>query len=188
MEQNVLRKRLIAWSAFMMVVAGLIHFVIVPEHWEHAPAHGLFFLIIGIVQVVWGIAVWRRPTLQLYYIGVLMAGWLIVLYAITRWLPAPFDYGPEAIEGIDLVCKLCEGLGMASLVILILQGPILQAGRIAVWRTILIIVLLSMIAGFLTYDVARAAAPALPWLAAPEKEYHQEHDETIPATPNEHSH
>lgn len=36
----------------MTALAGIIHLWIIPEHWEHAPAHGLFFLGVGIAQIV----------------------------------------------------------------------------------------------------------------------------------------
>ena len=62
MELNSTTKSLIAWSTIATIVAGVIHLVIIPEHWEHAPAHGIFFLVVGIVQIVWGIAIWRKPS------------------------------------------------------------------------------------------------------------------------------
>lgn len=162
----------------MTITAGVIHLVLVPRHVEHAPAHGLFFLVVGLAQIIWGILVWRQPNLKLYYIGAVMAGWLIVLYAVTRWLPAPFAHHPEAIEAIDIVCKLCEGLGMTSLLILIFQGTVLHASRLNVWRAISLIVLVSFAAAFATYGVARAAEPVLPGLAGPVPEHH--HDENAP--------
>ena len=184
MEQNALTKNLIAWSALATVLAGVIHLVIVPDHWKHAPAHGLFFLLVGILQIIWGIAVWRKPSTRLYYIGVVMAGWLIVLYALTRLLPAPFGHGPESIRTIDIVCKLCEGLGMISLAILIFQGLILNAGRAIAWRAMAVIILLSFLVGFVTYGVARAAEPVFPMLSA-----HGHHEEeSAPAAEEEHHH
>ena len=183
MEQNTITKNLVAWSALMTALAGVIHLWIIPEHWAHAPAHGLFFLVVGIAQIIWGIALWRRPSTRLYYIGVLMAGWLIVLYGITRWLPAPFGHGPEGIDTISLVCKLCEALGMVTLGILIFQGLLLNAGRFVAWRAITLIILVSFIAAFATYGVARAAEPIFPSLSAPEEEHH--HDE---GAPEEHQH
>ena len=178
----------------MTALAGFIHLWIIPEHWEHAPAHGLFFLIVGVAQIIWGIAVWHRPSTRLYYIGVLLAGWLIVLYAMTRWLPAPFGHGPEGINTIDLACKICEVLGMITLAILIFQGMLLNAGRLVAWRTIAFIVFLSFIAAFATYGIARAAEPIFPSLSAPVEEPHHDeggpeephHDEGTPAPEHEH--
>jgi hypothetical protein len=194
MEQKSLTKNLVAWSALMTAVAGAIHLWIVPEHWAHAPAHGLFFLVIGIAQIIWGIALWRRPSTRLYYFGVLMAGWLIVLYGITRWLPAPFGHGPEGIDTISLVCKLCEGLGMVTLGILIFQGLLLNAGRFVAWRAITLIILVSFIAAFATYGLARAAEPIFPSLSVPVEEQHHDgnapeeghHDESVSTPEHEH--
>lgn len=42
MEQNQLTKNLVASSALMTVLAGVIHLVIVPENWAHAP-HMVYF-------------------------------------------------------------------------------------------------------------------------------------------------
>jgi hypothetical protein len=182
-EQNSLTKNLVAWSAMMTVLAGVIHLWIIPEHWAHAPAHGLFFLVVGIAQIIWGFALWHQPSKRLYYIGVLMAGWLIVLYGITRWLPAPFGHGPEGFDTISLVCKLCEALGMITLGILIFQGLLLNAGRFVAWRAITLIILVSFLAAFATYGVARAAEPIFPSLSAQVEEHH--HDESAP---EEHHH
>jgi hypothetical protein len=185
MNENILARNLITCSAVMTIIAGIIHLVLVPGHVEHAPAHGLFFLLIGLAQIVWGILVWRQPTLKLYYIGSVMAGWLIVLYGVTRWLPAPFSHGPEGIETIDIVCKLCEGVGLISLLIIIFHGMVLHANQFSAWRTVSLIVLVSFLAAFVTYGVARAAEPIFPKLAGPVDEHH--HDESVPSE-EEHRH
>lgn len=184
MEKNTITGSLVIGSAIMTILAGLIHLVLVPTHIEHAPAHGLFFLLVGLVQIIWGVMIWRRPTLRLYYIGAVMAGWLIVLYALTRWLPAPFSHGPEGIETIDLVCKLCEGLAMISLLILTFQGLVFHARRFNAWKMISSILLISFLAAFVTYGAARAAEPILPWLAGPLEEHH--HDESAPSEEHHH--
>ena len=174
MVEKISTRRLIILSAIMTILAGIIHLILVPLHMEHAPAHGLFFLLVGMAQIVWGIMMWRQPTLRLYYFGAIMAGWLIVLYIVTRLLPAPFSHGPETIETLDLVCKLCEGLGMVSLLILIFQGLVFHAGHFNAWRAISLILLVSFLAGFVTYGLARGAEPVLPWLAGSVEEHHDE--------------
>ena len=186
MEQNTLTKNLIAWSALATIAAGVIHLVIIPEHWEHAPAHGLFFLLVGILQIGWGIIVWRKPSTELYYVGVVMAGWLIVLYVLTRVFPAPFGHGPEGVHAIDVACKLCEGLGMFTLAILIFQGLLLNAGRKAAWRAMVWIVLLSFITAGTTYSAAIAAEPIFPFLSASDGDHH--HGEEATPAPGEEEH
>ena len=170
------RNTLVALSALTTVLAGVIHLWIIPEHWEHSRAHALFFLLVGVAQIVWSVAVWRQPSTRLYYIGAGMAGGLIALYGITRWLPAPFTDGPEEISMIGIVTKVFEGLGMVALVILIFRDLNFRAGRLLARKAIALIILISFIAGFVTYGVALAAEPIFPGLSAPEEEHH--HDET----------
>lgn len=184
MEEHTLTRKLIAASAIMTILAGIIHLVLVPQHIEHAPAHGLFFLLAGLAQILWGTLVWRQPSLKLYYVGAIMAGWLIVLYGVTRWLPAPFAHHPEAIATIDFVCKFCEGVGMITLIILIFQGLVFHTSRFNAWRAVSLIVLVSFLAAFVTYGAARAAEPILPWLAGPVEEH--QHDENIPSDQEQH--
>jgi hypothetical protein len=183
MEQSKTAKSLILLSAAMSTLAGMIHFWLAPIHWFHAPAHGIFFIVIGVAQVLWASLVWRQPSTRLYYIGAIMSGWLIVLYAITRWLPSPFGHGPEGIDLLGVTCKLCEIAAMIPPVILIFQGLILNSGRKAAWQTVALIALFSIVAGFASYTVARAAEPYFPGLSAPsgvvdheENEPHNEHD------------
>jgi hypothetical protein len=176
MEMSANTKNLIAWSAAATILAGVIHLIIVPEHWGHAPAHGVFFLIVGVLQVVWGAAIWRNPTTRLYYIGAVTAGGLIVLYVLTRIFPAPFGHGPEAVAWIDIVCKLCEALGMFTVAILIFQGIALHSGRAPAWRAVVAIVLLAAASGFATYGIARAAEPLFPALAGAEHTDDHEHE------------
>jgi hypothetical protein len=39
-----------------IALAGLVHLLIVPAHYAHAPAHGIFFALAGIVQIAWSVA------------------------------------------------------------------------------------------------------------------------------------
>jgi hypothetical protein len=75
---------------------------------------------------------------------------------------------------------------MLSLLILIFQELLLHAGRLNAWRAISFIVVVSILAGFVTYGVARATEPILPLLAAPAEGHH--HDERIPLPGEEHQH
>jgi uncharacterized membrane protein YuzA (DUF378 family) len=65
MKRNTPSKALIILSAIMTIFAGIIHLMLVSAHMEHAPAHGLFFLLVGIAQNIWGVKVWRLPSLKL---------------------------------------------------------------------------------------------------------------------------
>ena len=61
MERNTPTKALIVLSAIMTILAGIIHLVLVSAHMEHVPAHGLFFLLVGIAQISWGVMSGASP-------------------------------------------------------------------------------------------------------------------------------
>ncbi len=191
MNQSLSAQRLETWAALLIALAGVIHLVIVPQHWAHAPAHGSFFTLVGIAEIAWGTTVWRRPSATLYHIGGVGVGGLVVLWGITRLLPAPYGHGPEPVETFGIVCKVSEGLGMAVLAILVFQATASRTGRFAAWRAVSLLVIAALVAGFLTYGVARAAEPMLPWLGAPAEQHHEHesppepehmHDSAIPGT------
>ena len=107
-----------------------------------------------------------------------MSGWLIVLYVLTRLFPAPFGHGPESIRAIDITCKACEALGMVALTVLIFQGLTLNANSRIAWRTVMLILLFSIVSGFVTYGAAGAAEPLLPALSAQVEEH--DHEGSVP--------
>ena len=82
------RARLITVPVMLMLAAGIIHFVVVPHHYEHAPAHGIALGVIGGLEVIWAAAYWLRPSRRLAQAGVLLAVSMIVLWGITRVAPA----------------------------------------------------------------------------------------------------
>jgi hypothetical protein len=189
-------QRLSHAAALLMIAAGVIHLALLPAHWAHAPAHGLFFALAGLLQIAWGIAVWRRPSIGLDYAGIVLAGGLLVLWGITRVLPAPFGHGPEEMEIWGLLCKLAEALAAAALVVLVFRNTATRAGQPAAWRVLGLLLLAAFAIGLLTYGVARAAEPLLPGLRVAEEHHHDSegasepghHDESTDAGELEHDH
>lgn len=161
-------------AAIALALAGLLHLVIAPTHWEHAPAHGLFFVISGLAEIAWAIAFIRRPGLKLSIAGLVMAVGLVVLWAISRIWPAPFGHGPEEIDPYGLICKLTEAVGVLTLALILFQSYLTSSSNSVAWRTLLGVMLVSLLLGWLSYGVARASEPFLPTLAAtPNLDYHE---------------
>ncbi len=160
-EQNFRKSGLVAGAAAFMIVAGLIHFAIVPLHWGHSPAHALFLALSGTVEIAWGVAFWSRPTFTFYRLGIVTAAALIALWAITRVLPAPFSDGPEEIEAFGLVSKFLEGIGLAALAVL---GFSEQVSRESARFNLFVSVLVGLVLSGVGYGIAEAGAPRLPWL------------------------
>jgi hypothetical protein len=158
-----------------MLLAGVLHLMVVREHWAHAPAHGLFFLIAGIVQIAWSIAFLRSSSEALGRLGFLVSLVLVLLWAVTRVAPAPFGHGPEEVDTPGVLTKLCEIACAASLGLFITAsatGATNQLRR-AAWRPIVALVVAAFVLTGLTYGVARAAEPLLPGLSAEAAEHHE---------------
>jgi len=171
--------------AAFITIAGLVHLMIAPQHWAHAPAHGLLFAIAGVAEMLWGIAFWRRPSATLYRVGMVMSGGLITLWAITRLLPAPFGHGPEPVEIFGVICKLSESLSIAGLIILASSGTVFRETKGPGWRTIGVLLATAVVSGWITYGIARAVEPALPWLSEAST-YEQHHEPDRPAAEHQH--
>jgi YtkA-like len=103
-------------AAVLLSLAGALHVGVAPAHWDHSLAHGIFLLAIGLAELLWAAAFWRGPSQALRTTGALLAGGSIVLWGITRVLPAPFGHGPEEIGAIDAASKLAEALVLVIVV------------------------------------------------------------------------
>jgi hypothetical protein len=161
-----------------MLLAGVLHLMVVRDHWGHAPAHGLFFLIAGIVQIAWSIAFLRSSSETLGRLGFLVSLVLVLLWAVTRVLPAPFGHGPEEVDTPGVLTKLCEIACAASLGLFIAASAASASSatnqpRRAVWRPIVGLVVAAFVLTGLTYRAARAAEPLLPSLSAEAAEHHE---------------
>jgi hypothetical protein len=164
-------------AAIAIGFAGVLHIVTAPAHWQHAPAHGLFFVIAGLVQIAWAVAFIRRPSPHLSYAGLVMAVGLVALWGMTRLLPAPFGHGPEEVDAAGLACKLSETVGALALALLVYQAWLANSGRAAAWRALAAVMVVSLVLGGIGYGVARASEPLFPALAAPHEAEEDHHDE-----------
>lgn len=168
-----------------IALAGLVHLLIAPIHYAHAPAHGIFFAVAGVMQCAWAVAFWRRPSLALYRAGLAVSGGLVVLWLLTLALPAPFGgHDAGAIDASAVVCKVSELTGLIALVALMLPGGnLVISGNLSASRLMSEAVLVSLIVGAVFFGAGKAAEPMFPqWQhthaesehsAAPDQ---QEHD------------
>lgn len=154
-------------SVIAIAIAGIIHLVLAPAHYQHAPAHGIFFVIAGVGEILWAVLFWRRPSQPLYYAGLVLAGGLIVLWALTRFAIPPFEHEPGLVDASGLVCKLSELVAFISLIALAAQGKISGIARISTWRLAGVALGLALLSGLALYGIGRAAEPLLPSLASP---------------------
>lgn len=116
----------LGYAAGLSAGAGVIHLMVTREHFEHWFGYGLFFLIVGSVQIAYALLLGWRPSPQVFQLGVVGHLLILLLYISTRTIGIPF-FGPDAweVEPVsitDLVSKIGEGILMVLLVKLWKEG------------------------------------------------------------------
>ncbi|MEM7531469.1 MAG: hypothetical protein AAF639_04795 [Chloroflexota bacterium] len=144
-------------------IAGAIHIYISPSHFAHAPAHGIFFAVSGILQVSWALILLIRSTRFTYFVGFGLSGGLIILWLFTQiWTP-PFASAAEPVDVWMISSKVLE---LVAAVALYLRAKVSthegmshpSAGGIGD------AIVASLVAGALFYGAGYVAEPMLPML------------------------
>ncbi len=91
--------------------AAVIHFAVVPTHWQEWMPSGLFFVAVGLCQLIWARAVLVRPSTAVLAAGILGNVTAAALWAMSRTAGAPFGPhagAPELVRAADLCVLLLE--------------------------------------------------------------------------------
>ncbi|MEM6453966.1 MAG: MbnH family di-heme enzyme [Acidobacteriota bacterium] len=186
-------------AALGLGFAGWVHLSIMPVHFAHAAAHGLFFGALGALQLGWMLSAlivaaamalrdddghrgdghrtdaWRGAALRA--VGQTIAGGAIVLWLLTQTVATPFATSPEPIDTATVLSKLAELIAMVAL-----ATP--ATASVRRWRVAAAHGLIALIAGGAMWQgglVAQQRLPAL--MPAPGHDHDHEahaHDETAP--------
>lgn len=160
---------------FAIATAGLVHLWIAPQHYAHAPVHGIFFVVAGLAQLAWAYLFLKKTDKNLYYSGLVLTGGLIVLWAITRVVVAPFHDDPGEIDAAGILCKSLELVGMFGLAWLVSRGTVTGVSKQSLARALGAALLISIASGGFLYGIAVGAEKVLPLLSSGEE--HHQHDE-----------
>jgi hypothetical protein len=112
-------------AAFLAIVAGLIHLLVTPVHFEEAAEYGAFMLLVGAAQIAAGVLLLVRPARSLIVATVLgtLAILMIFAWAYTVGLPfGPEPGEPETLTPVVVVSKVIE-LGLLGVLLLLLRHP-----------------------------------------------------------------
>ena len=146
--------------------AGAVHLIVAPDHYSHSAAHGLFFALLGLAQIVWALSFWKKPKQSSFIAGLLLAGGSITLWTLTRFLPSPFEgvAGPIEFWGVDATAA--EAMSLGGLLVLggnrqrpafALENRYLQSPLIALS--------LAILGGLIIFWAGSFAEPFFPGLA-----------------------
>jgi hypothetical protein len=103
--------------------AAVVHFAVAPEHFREDVWFGLFFVVVGTLQLVWGAAILAGESRSLYAGGAVGNALVLGVWAVSRTTGLPFGPGagiPEPVGLIDGVATAYEAV--------ILAGSLYSAG------------------------------------------------------------
>ncbi|WP_205703954.1 methanobactin export MATE transporter MbnM [Candidatus Chloroploca sp. Khr17] len=160
---------------FCMMVAGAIHLLIAPDHYVHAPAHGLIFAALGLAQLGYAGLWWHRFDPALRLPGLLLSGGVVVLWLLTHLVATPFATVPHPLDWAATATKLAEAGAFLALV------GLDHAGAFAPPRGNPVALLVRSVmpclgAGLLAWGGGLVLAPSLPQLAEAPGHSHDGHN------------
>jgi hypothetical protein len=107
--------------ALFSVGAAVIHFVVIPGHWDEYWGQGLFFIIAAIAQILWAVWVVAAPSRLLYLLGAVGNTAIVALWVVTRTYGVPAGPGAgerEAVEFADTLATVFEVLLVVGALVL----------------------------------------------------------------------
>ncbi|RFZ21391.1 hypothetical protein VIMS_00509 [Mycobacterium marinum] len=99
--------------------AALIHFAVLPAHWQEWPASGIFFGLIAVFQFGWAVVMPVRPHAAVLATGIVVNLGAIALWALSHSAGVPF--GPHAGEPEEVGAA---GIGAALLEVAVVIGAV----------------------------------------------------------------
>jgi hypothetical protein len=101
--------------------AGVIHLAFAPEHLREWLPLGVGFLVAGVLQLAWALAVVTRDSRRLLWLGGVFSLAFVAVYVMSRTTGLPLGpeaFEPEGVGAADLLCCALEvPVGLAALVL-----------------------------------------------------------------------
>jgi hypothetical protein len=112
--------------ALLSIGAAVIHFVVIPGHWDEYWGQGLFFIVAAIAQVLWAVWILVAPSRLIYLAGAAGNAAIVVLWVVTRTAGVPAGPGAgerEAVEFADTLATVFEVLLVVGVLMLARTVP-----------------------------------------------------------------
>ena len=152
-------------SLSTITIAGVVHLIITPAHFSHAPAHGILFGLIGIGQIAWAVAFLQFAfSVRLYWAGLTLSGGVVVLWSLTQIVSVPFALEAEPIDWAALLSKVSELIGFIALLALAGKGQIIGFTKCSGARFVGKALLVVLISGTGLWGLGHLAEMILPGL------------------------
>lgn len=173
------------FAIILLCSAGVIHLIITPDHFSHAPAHGLFFGVIGVAQVVWALMAWRRRgdlprSTRLLTMGVALSGGVVVVWLLSHFTWTPYSEDIHAVDWSTVLTKIAESLALVLLIVSAEPQSIPRRLPRFLRPRITASFLFSAVIGFAMWGAGMLTEPYFPdlWHS---HDHHHDHDHGAPA-------
>lgn len=98
-----------SWLALPWAAAASIHLAVVPEHVAESMLFGAFFLLLGVLQCGYAVALVVHASRRLLVLGLVLDVSVVALWAYSRTVGAPLGLGPREPVGLaDLASTALE--------------------------------------------------------------------------------
>jgi hypothetical protein len=110
------------WAGFASLGAGLVHFAVVHEHFQEWWLFGVFFLIVGVLQIGWAMLALARDTVPIPRLTAAASVAILVLWVVSRTSGIPVGPEPWAAEPwgtADILCAVLEAVVVVLLLVIL---------------------------------------------------------------------
>ena len=134
--------------ALLSAGAAVIHFVVIPGHWDEYWGQGLFFVVAAIAQLLWALWILVAPSRLIYLAGAAGNAAIVVMWIVTPTAGIPAGPGAgerEAVEFADTLATAFE--------VILVVGALSLARAVVIRRTTVALVpsvLLALVVAALT--------------------------------------
>lgn len=104
-------------TAIFMFLAGILHCIAAPDRGASHIIFGIFFIALGVVQILYACALIRTPTRKLLLFGIVFNTGLLVLWLLTQTLPHLAGSSREPLTILSGARKLLELISVELLLI-----------------------------------------------------------------------
>ena len=101
------------WAGFASLGAGLVHLAVVQEHLAEWWVYGVFFAVIGALQILWALVALARDDAPFAGLVAIVNAGVIALWVATRTVGLPVGPEPwtsEAVGRADTLCTVLEAM------------------------------------------------------------------------------
>jgi hypothetical protein len=111
--------------ALLSAGAAVIHFVVIPGHWDEYWGQGLFFVVAAVAQLLWALWVVVAPSRLIYLAGAAGNAAIVAMWIVTRTAGVPAGPGAGEREAVEFANTLATAFEV-----------VLVVGALALARTV----------------------------------------------------